>query len=181
MLRGKRLHFVVPALVTLGLAVFACSSSSTPQSSGDDVYNDTQEAGTTSDYDVFIPPSPPSDATFDTMMYGDVYMVPYEPDSYAPLAACDQCACGPVDGGAKDAAAKPPAYCFGGGTNMMFTGTCSEGDGTMLVVGCNPLPAACMNNRTCACILGALPPPTLGCYPVCAGVYPNFEVYCPNP
>ena len=63
----------------------------------------------------------------------------------------------------------------------MFTGTCGMGDGTTLVVGCNPIPATCAANPTCACILDNLPAIALGCYAVCAGTNPKFEVYCPTP
>jgi hypothetical protein len=178
MRRAGARHTVLVAAPTGAIFVLsvvaACSSSPTPPS-GDRLVVDTHPTSTTTSPPP-PPPPPPAASYDDAPTYPDVYQIG-APDGYAPLAACKQCACA----GTPDAAPPPvPSYCFGGGTNLTFNGTCGQGDGTTLVVGCNPIPAACAAKPTCACILAALPP-SLGCYPVCAGTAPDFEVYCPNP
>jgi hypothetical protein len=92
-------------------------------------------------------------------------------DAYAPLGACEQCAC------------PSGSYCLGAGTGLnVSSAACGppvDGGSAAVGVGCVQLPAGCANEPDCPCILNALAG-QLSCYPVCVEVE-GFSVYCQTP
>jgi hypothetical protein len=91
-------------------------------------------------------------------------------DAYAPLAACEQCAC------------PSGSYCVGGGTGVtVSSATCAQSadGGGAVGVGCAQLPAACTNEPDCPCVLQALRG-QVSCQLVCVETA-GFAVYCPTP
>lgn len=163
-LQSPRVHPASALIVFLG--VCGCNYGATkPLGAGDDVTVDVDATG----------PPPPlqfdaaaSDGEFGFVdgAYGTL-----APDQYAPLGACDECAC--------------PAgtYCFptGGAGQSVSSGTChgAPDSGSLLGVGCVPLPGACTNEPDCTCLLREVAP-GLSCIPVCVDT-PTFAVYCPTP
>jgi hypothetical protein len=166
--RGTR---PLASVLALLWAIFGgcAGTSSKPLGAGDDLV-----------VDVDATPAPPDPHDIDDASTADSPFGfldgPYgygslAPDSYAPLAACEQCACA------------SGSYCFGGGTGLtVSSATCGQpvdAGGAALEVGCVPLPAGCENEPDCPCLLQALAD-QLACAPVCVEVS-GFAVYCPVP
>lgn len=155
------------------VAPFACSTTPS-QPRGDRVVDDTHPAtsSTATSQEDSAPPPPSDGGSYDARSYT-------VPDGYSPTAVCDKCSCASNDGG----------FCFGGGTGKTdLAGECivprgDAGDGSVpssaLLVGCNPIPAACEPNPDCACLIDALHV-ALPCYTVCS-TKGGLRIYCPNP
>jgi hypothetical protein len=157
------------ALVLLG-TVFAlagaCSNSTAPLGKGDDFKSDV-------DSSVDAESQPGDDGPYDDGFFSRVDSgYPGAPDGYAPFAWCTQCGC--------------PAgtYCFGGGTGFeTFSGDCHADAGSptssaAVAIGCYPLPAGCVDEPPCDCIIAEISK-YVTCYPDCSDT--TNIVYCPNP
>jgi hypothetical protein len=162
MRRARSSAFVL--LAALFAVAGACSTTTAPLGSGDDYVGE--------DADVTQPQQ--GDEPYYPDVFGRVessYAPP--PDGYAPYDWCLQCGC--------------PAgtFCFGGGTGVeTFNGDChadaaTPASGAELSVGCYPLPAGCVVEPECDCIIPELAQLKVACYPNC--VDKTNIVYCPNP
>jgi len=95
-------------------------------------------------------------------------------DVQSPQAACSSCTCSDKVG-----------FCLENGVTATVQGAGSGGQCPMaaagaISIGCNPLPASCAANPTCACILDAVQPPAT-CYPECTTGNGYFDVFCAHP
>lgn len=169
MTRARILALVSAAAALSGVVAAACSDSPSAPDAHNTVIDDTKPkpVPTTKPDDGGTFPVAVDASPYEAGTYGD------KPDGYAPLALCKMCSCSSGDG----------KYCFGGGGNEQFGGTCDVDGGTgALVVGCDAIPMACAGKSAhdmCPCLLQQLP--MLGCFPVCEVVGGDFAVYCPNP
>ena len=96
-------------------------------------------------------------------------------DASSPRAACSSCSCDERIG-----------FCLENGTSKMVLGSptdaglCPFAAVNDLAVGCNTLPADCMANPTCECVLNVVQPP-VQCYPECTTAAGYIDVYCQSP
>ena len=143
----------------LGASAAACSDdSNAPTGKGDTVtYTDA----------TMQPQQSMTDASEDYSFFAMVDSgYPGAPDGYSPYALCQKCGCPKTE------------YCFGGGTGYTsFNGIC-DGGGDAFALGCQPIPAACVADASCECLIESVSN-NVPCFPVC--VQNSLTVYCPNP
>jgi hypothetical protein len=167
-------------LVPLALLV-ACNDGPPPPSGpGNVLIDDTMEDAVAKTYlkadgSVYAPQGTPDagDGGYEASLDAAYGSTGYQ-DVSSPMTACSSCKCDMRVG-----------YCLENGSSTAFTSTvvagyCSLADTTTPAVGCNPLPAACKANPTCACVLDAVQPP-LPCYPECTSDNGYIDVFCHTP
>jgi hypothetical protein len=162
---------VIAAVGALGVVVACIESKPGTVSPGDTVIDDTHNA------DAQPPPPPPPPPGDGAAMYEsgtDSYMAG-PPPACASTCTCNQAA----------------AYCFlgvsgynatGGGTGDAALPACPVSDAGATATGCDPLPAACAQMPTCACVINALQPGITQQYHCVLDCTPDpgfIAVYCP--
>ena len=159
------------AWVTVGAlgCVAACSSSSGSPGGKvvdppDHLYVDVDASTLPDQPDGDLGPDSPFAPVDGSAAYGDSY------DAYAVLTVCPPSDGGAHEGGVADGEAPAGEH----------DGAAYPTDGGAAAQGCQPLPADCVSQPTCDCLLRVLAAETPCTYPHCSvGMDEGFSLYCP--